>query len=142
MASGAQASGSEDPLFTKHFNQQNSIAVHGYDVVSYFDGTPLQGSSHFEVDYNDIVFQFANQKNADTFSDNPQRFIPAYGGWCATAMGMMNKKVDITPTSFLVQDGVLYLFSSSMGPARDEWVKNQPDLKSKADANWAKISSY
>jgi len=141
LATNVYASGPEDNLFAKHFNQQNSIAIHGYDVVSYFKGAPQQGSGNFEVDYKDVIFQFVNQENANAFDSNPEKYLPAYGGWCATAMGMMNQKLDVTPDSYLIENGVLYLFSTSMGPAKDMWLQNQPGVKQKADENWAEIST-
>lgn len=140
ISTAAQASGPEDP-FTKHFNQTKGVAVHGYDVVSYFKGTPVQGNKKFASEHRGVTFYFANQANVDAFDTNPENYIPAYGGWCATAMGMMNQKLDVNPTSFLIQNGQLFLFSTSMGPAKDQWVANLPGVKQNADANWAKIIS-
>ena len=74
----AVASGDEQ--FKKHFNQTGGVAVHGYDLVSYFSGTPLQGVANYDVVFNDVVFQFASQANADEFDNNPEKYIPAYGG--------------------------------------------------------------
>lgn len=138
LVSAAHASGPEDP-FSKNFNQKNGVAIHGYDVVSYFKGSPQVGLPKYSIDYRDVTFQFVNQANANEFDTNPEKYVPAYGGWCATAMGMMNTKLDINPASFEIQNGTLYLFSTSMGPAKDQWNANLPGVKQKADANWAKM---
>lgn len=138
FVSAAQASGPQGPFY-KHFNKQNGVAIQGYDVVSYFKGSPQQGTKRFSVDYRDVIFHFATKANADEFDVNPEKYVPAYGGWCATAIGMMNQKLDINPTSYEIQDGVLYLFSTSMGPAKEQWNSNLPGVKQNADANWAKI---
>jgi YHS domain-containing protein len=140
FVSTALASGPEEP-FAKHFNQKNNVAIQGYDVVSYFNGGPVRGLKKFSVDYRDVMFQFANQANANEFDANPEKYIPAYGGWCATALAMMGTKLDIDPKSFLIDGGVLYLFSTSMGPAKDQWTKGLPAIKQKADVNWMKIVS-
>ena len=137
--SSAHASGPED-TFAKHFNQKNHVAVHGYDVVSYHGGAPALGINKFSVDYRDVIFNFASQSNADEFESNPEKYVPAYGGWCATAMGMMGSKLDINPLSYEIQDGVLYLFSTSMGAAKDQWNSGLPSIKQKADANWEKLT--
>lgn len=136
----ALASGTETQ-FQKHFNHQNGVAIHGYDVVSYFNGVATQGSPSFEVVYENVRFQFSSEDNATEFDLNPEKYIPAYGGWCATAIGMMNTKLDVTPDSFLIQDGILFLFSTSMGPAKDQWIQGQPGLRQTADANWSVIYS-
>lgn len=141
-ASGALASGSEDELFIKHFNHQSRVASHGYDLVSYFSGSPKAGSPSIQVRHKGLVFRFSSRENANSFSRNPSKFLPAYGGWCATAMGMMNTKLDVDPASYLIQGGKLYLFSTSMGPAKDQWIQNQPNITVDADKNWAAISSH
>jgi hypothetical protein len=136
----AQASGNE--RFVKHFNHQEKIAIHGYDVLSYFHGTPEKGNPSFQVIHKDIAFLFSNLANATEFKRNPEKYIPAYGGWCATAMGMMNKKLDVNPDSYVIQNDKLYLFSTSMGPAKDMWLKDMQKLKHMADKNWSAISSH
>lgn len=122
--------------FAKHFNQTENIAIHGYDVVSYFEGTPTLGTLSFAANYKGVTFLFSSEQNVNTFSASPTKYIPQYGGWCATAMGMMNMKLDVTPDSFIIYDGKLYLFSTSMGPARDQWIESMPDIKDQADLNW------
>lgn len=132
---------SETERFAKHFNHTNKVAIHGYDVVSYFNGKAEVGTSEFQVAHKGITFHFVTLANATAFEQSPAKYLPAYGGWCATAVAMMNKKLDITPDSFLIENGVLYLFSTSMGPAKDMWSKDSEKMKVKADSNWTKMSS-
>lgn len=125
--------------FAKHFNQQNGIALHGHDVVAYhLTGVEMGIPAHTER-YKGVDFQFSNEKNAKLFRNDPEKYLPAYGGWCATAMAMMNNKLDINPDSFVIQDGILYLFSTSMGPALDMWLKDPAGLKAKGDVNWKRM---
>jgi YHS domain-containing protein len=138
FSSSANASGPEDPFY-KHFNKARGIAIHGYDVVSYFKGSPAQGSRNFSSEYRGVTFFFANQANMNTFDASPEAFIPAYGGWCATAIGLASRKIDINPTSYLIQEGKLFLFATANGSAKDEWLAKLPNIKQSADANWARI---
>lgn len=130
-----------DDSFAKHFNHQNGIALHGYDVVSYHQGMALMGEAAYEVNFKGVDFRFSSAGNAQLFRDQPEKYLPEYGGWCATAVGMMNQKLDITPDSYLIESGKLYLFSTSMGPAKDMWTAD-PSIKGKADKNWKKISAH
>lgn len=135
IASNAFAkSGSE--RFLRHFNHTDHVAIHGYDVLSYFEGHPTLGSEEYSVNYKGISFFFSTESNANKFKREPLKYLPQYGGWCATAVAMMNMKLDITPDSFVIEDGKLYLFSISMGPARDQWLESFPDIKDEADKNW------
>ena len=57
------------------------LALFGYDPVAYFaDDRAREGLERFELIYDDLVWRFANQGNYVAFRDDPQRFIPAYGG--------------------------------------------------------------
>ncbi|MEO0385720.1 MAG: YHS domain-containing (seleno)protein [Pseudomonadota bacterium] len=59
----------------------HQIALFGYDPVAYLaDGEPRLGISEFEVIYDRLVWRFANEGNMLAFADDPQRFVPAYGG--------------------------------------------------------------
>lgn len=124
--------------------QQNvtkaNIAMSGYDVVSYYLSEPILGDAKHQVIYNDAVFLFENAHTKDTFESNPSKYAPAYGGWCAYAMGLNGDMVTIDPKSYTIEDGKLYLFyKSTFNDTRKKWLKNTPKLKAKAAINWKKI---
>lgn len=57
------------------------LALFGYDPVAYLaDGEPRRGVAEFEVIYERLVWRFANEGNMLAFVDDPDRFVPAYGG--------------------------------------------------------------
>ena len=70
---------------------------------------------------------------------SPEKYLPAYGGWCATAMAR-GEKVQIEPSSFKVTNGRLFLFYNGLfGNAIKDWNKDESALTVKADAQWKKI---
>ncbi|MBT6568481.1 MAG: YHS domain protein [Flavobacteriales bacterium] len=131
------------PLFIVQAQQnvtKANIAISGYDVVSYHQSEPILGNSKYAVIYNGISFLFENAQNKDTFESNPEKYAPAYGGWCAYAMGLNGDKVSVDPESYTLEDGKLYLFyKSTFTDTRKKWLKNTPKLKAMADINWGKI---
>lgn len=71
---------------------------------------------------------------------SPEKYEPAYGGWCAYAMGETGEKVKIDPETYKIVDGKLFLFYNFWGNnTLEDWNENEKSLKSKADQNWKKI---
>jgi len=85
-----------------------------------------------------VNFKFASQENLNTFKENPDKFLPQYGGYCAYAIALKSKKVGINPETFEIRDGKLYLFYNSWGTNTLKlWKKNiLKGLQKKADKNW------
>ena len=114
------------------------IAVHGYDVVSYFkDGKPTPGDARFATIYDGATFRFASQQNLDEFRAAPARYEPAYGGYCAYGVAV-GGKFDGDPRYWKIVDGKLYLNVS--GDIQNEWGKDITGNIRKAEANWPTIA--
>ncbi|WP_299456629.1 YHS domain-containing (seleno)protein [uncultured Microscilla sp.] len=128
---------------TKHFNtKRGNIAIKGYDPVSYFtEGKAVKGNAQITHNYGGIVYRFKNNQNRNIFRQNPAKYEPMYGGWCAYAFGLAKpSKVDINPRTFKIIGGRLYLFYNKLGTnTLKMWNKDERNLKSKADKNWQKI---
>ncbi len=125
-------------LRQKHFLVEKGVAISGYDPVSYFSGKPQKG----KIAYNQtgITYKFASAANLETFKKNPAKYEPAYGGWCAYAMGAKGEKVEVDPENYKIVNGSLNLFYKSFfSNTLDEWNKDETKLKKQADANWPKL---
>ena len=127
-------------LRKKHFNVKKDIALEGYDPVSYFTGKPAEGKSDFSTTYDGITYLFNSQANLNKFKSTPDKYEPAYGGWCAYAMGETGEKVKIDPETYTILDGKLYLFYNFWGNnTLKDWKKDEKKLKEAGDINWKKI---
>lgn len=128
-----------------HYNlDKNKLAIQGYDPVAYFPeggGKALKGDEKISYTHRDVVYRFATAENLDRFKKDPQRYEPAYGGWCASAIADGGRKVEIDPKNFKVTGGRLFLFYKSLlQDALDYWKKDEPGNTRKADEQWRKIS--
>ena len=110
-----QAFSQTDELRKKHYNVKKNIALEGYDPVSYFYGTPAEGKSEIKFVNKGITYLFASLGNLNKFKIHPENYEPAYGGWCAFAMGKTGEKVKIDPETFKIVDGRLYVFYNFWG---------------------------
>jgi YHS domain-containing protein len=124
----------------KNYNVKKGIAIEGYDPVSYFDGKPQEGNSKLALIYKGVTYWFSTFDNQAKFKANSEKYEPAFGGWCAYAMGETGEKVKIDPETFKLIDGKVYLFYNFWGTnTLSDWNKNEKTLKNKGDQNWKKI---
>lgn len=129
-----------DEARKKNFNIKKNLAIEGYDPVCYFDNKPIEGKSEYSLLYRGVTYLFSSQANLAKFKATPEKYEPAYGGWCAYAMGETGEKVKIDPETFKIIDNKLYLFYNFWGTnTLESWNKNEKPLKTKGDQNWKKI---
>ena len=132
--------GQSDEFRKQNFNVKKNLALEGYDPVSYFDGAPLEGDPDLKFVIKGVTYQFASADNLAKFKLMPDKYEPAYGGWCAYAMGESGEKVKIDPETFKILDGKLYLFYNFWGNnTLEDWKKDEKKLKEAADHNWKNI---
>ena len=119
----------------------SGVALEGYCPVAYFAvdkavrGVPEHASTHEGVSY-----WFVNAEAKDAFDASPEKFLPAYGGWCAFGMAVSDK-FPVDPTRFKIEKGRLLLFLKNSGvDALELWNKgDRTELLRKADAHWKKV---
>lgn len=126
----------------KNVFQKKGIALKGYDVVAYFDSKPEMGKKETSTEYNGVRYYFTSEANKQKFEKNPTAYLPAYGGFCAYAMGAKGAKVSVNPETYEIRDGKLYMFyNKGKTNTLELWLQQNPGkLKDKADKNWGKIS--
>ena len=115
-------------------------AIRGYDPVAYHrEMMPVKGDPAFTYEYDDSVWYFSSEDNLATFRSDPERYAPAYGGYCAYAMSK-GYVVSTDPQAWTIEDEKLYL-NYNLG-VRETWLKDVPGYITKADTNWLeKVSS-
>ena len=116
------------------------VALGGFDPVSYFPeggGKAEKGFVKRDFKHNGVTYRFASDANRERFRANPDKYLPAYNGWCAWAMAELNAKVDIEPSSFQIYNGKLYVFYDHADlNTRELWLKNPEGMLAKANVNW------
>ncbi len=118
--------------------ESNSVVgVGGYDLVSYQTSKkPLPGNGNHVVQHGGVNYLFSSKDNAKKFKANKEKYLPAYGGYCAYGASV-GKKFIADPTVWEVVDGQLYLNLDN--GIKSIWVKDIPGNIKKADKKWTKI---
>lgn len=117
----------------------NDVILAGHDVVAYFtQGKPVEGSAEFTAAYNDAVYRFDSAENRDTFSNDPARYAPQYGGFCAYGM-TFGKKFEIDGKAFEIVEGKLYVNKNL--EVYSAWKKDIPAFIEQADDQWPAVEN-
>ena len=133
--SGARA---DTPRPVNTLNSPDGLAIRGYDPVAYFrDDGPRPGKPEFSTSHGGATWRFASAEHKALFESDPQRYLPAYGGFCAygTSRGYL---VKIEPEAWSIVEGRLYL-NYDIG-VRKTWLARTQAYIARADANWPSLA--
>lgn len=112
------------------------LALQGWDVVSYFNLRPEMGKRKFSHDYRGATWLFSSELHLKRFKEDPARYLPQYGGFCAYAVAR-GYPATANPAVFTVQDGRLFLFFDRA--VRYVWEQDYGLMVRKADSRWPRL---
>lgn len=128
------------------FADETHLAIDGYDPVAYHTlGAALPGRDDLAFEHEGLTYFFSDEDTLCRFRKAPERYLPAFGGWCALGLGLDPEALGKPqarrapdPTSFKLVDGRLLLFAK--GPcwdARSVWdCLDEQELLERAESFW------
>ncbi len=126
---------------------ENKIAINGYDVVNYFTAnSAMRGSETHSTEHKGAKYYFIDTNNLESFKENPEAYLPQFGGYCSFAVGKMNQKVPVDPKTFRIDDGKLYLFYNDFWEGKPfntivPWLNNESEMEKLAVENWKTLKN-
>lgn len=114
----------------------DDVALDGFDPVSYFADGAAKGSPQHEFVWNGVKWLFSNSENLREFKENPGKFTPEFGGYCAFSIAE-GKVVRSDPTIYKVVDGKLYFWNNL--DAKAKWEANQAQMTESGMKNWERL---
>lgn len=143
LVASAFAVNASEPVSKSFFA---GIAIGGHDTVAYHklgDGEPhqaVEGSKAWKVDWKGADWLFTNKTDRDLFAADPERYSPAYNGYCANALSLGEGLIKTDGTQWQIFGDQLYTFYAARG--RERWLDgNFAEYKAVADRAWKKIIS-
>lgn len=129
------AHAAKDPIYTSLLSNK---AVGGYDTVSYFqgDGKPVKGDNKFSYEYKGAEWLFSSQANLDAFKQDPEKYAPKYGGYCAYAVAN-NATAKGDPLQYHIHEGKLYLNVNAK--FAKIWVDDKINYIEKSEKFWPSV---
>ncbi|MFS4456976.1 YHS domain-containing (seleno)protein [Maribacter sp. 2304DJ31-5] len=109
-------------------------AINGYDAVAYFtENKALLGKEAHSHHWKNADWYFFTAKNKKMFVENPEKYAPQYGGYCAFAISK-GFTANSDPYAFEIIDKKLYLFDSES--IKTDWKVNLKENLRKCETNW------
>lgn len=118
----------------------SGFALDGFDPVAFFtDEQPVNGDPTITAKHQGALYMFATKEHQQLFEQNPEKYAPQYGGFCAfgVSVGALFP-VDIVNT-WQVRDGKLTVILNA--ELRKEFDKDHEQNVAKADNNWPGLVS-
>ena len=146
MSDNAAAQEMAEPVsraFTNGYNVPSSgVAIEGYCPVCYLAANKaVKGLSTITHEHNGVTYWFVKEEARQAFVANPEKFLPAYGGWCAFGVAS-GQRFPVDPTNFKIVDGRIMLFLRNAGVDGVElWNQAEASNLTKADQNWVKLTN-
>jgi len=118
-------------------DRHTGIALGGFDPVAYFvEADAIRGKGEFEHTFAGAVWQFRNEGNRAAFADNPEVYMPRFGGYdpVAVARGV---GVPGDPRLWLIVENRLYFFYTP--EARTVFGEDPKGLLEVAEHSWPTV---
>jgi YHS domain-containing protein len=115
----------------------SKIALQGYDAVAFHTiGNATKGNPAIAAEYNGYKYFFASKENKTIFEKEPEKYIPAYGGYCAYGVSV-GQLFPVEIDTWEIVDGRLVLQYSQ--DVKREFARQKEANFRKAEANWPKL---
>jgi hypothetical protein len=125
-------------MMMKFDKNMDGLAINGYDPVSYFtEGEPETGMPGNGYEWMGAKWQFTSEEHLNMFKENPTKYAPQFGGYCAYALSL-NKLVPADPAFWTIDNGMLYL--NANGDAEKLFRKDAMSNIKTAEKNWKSLS--
>lgn len=139
LMQGAAFAADEHNVSTGITSAGAPLGLHGVDAVALTSvGAVAEGTAEHTVIEDGVAYYFATAKSARLFADNPDKYVPQYGGFCAYAVAL-GRKFDGDPQFADIVDGKLYLFVN--GEIFKKYKADSANILRNAEKTWPKIRS-
>jgi hypothetical protein len=124
----------------QYYSHKSRGAAKGADVVAYFDLQPgskaVLGDESITHDWGGATWRFSSDENRQKFIDNPEKYAPQFGGYCAFAVAK-GFTAPPRPDSWTIVEDKLYLNNNRT--SHKIWLKKLEAQLEKGYSNWPAV---
>jgi len=127
-------SGSYKPVNAVADNPEARLMLKGADVTAYFtQGKFVQGDVQHRSSYQGVDFRFATAQAKALFDQEPTRYLPQYGGYCANGV-VYGIPWGGDADTWKIVNGKLYIFGGQ--GSKDAFLLDENQNLALADKYW------
>ena len=127
--------GKLSPVNAHAIDGNDRVMMKGTDVVTYFtQNKDVQGNPSIKSTYENVTFYFSSAANKALFDQEPMKYQPQYGGYCANGI-VYGIPWGGDADSWRMIEGKLYIFGGQ--GSRDAFLLDVPKNRALADKYWA-----
>jgi len=109
-------------------------AINGYDPVAYFTtGKAAKGYKKYTYSWKTATWYFSSAENLNLFKENPEKYAPQFGGYCAFAVSN-GFTANSDPKVFKIINNKLYLCADKK--FLEKWIIGGAQSLKKSEENW------
>jgi hypothetical protein len=113
------------------------LALEGYDPVAFHtQQAAVMGDGGITSTFRGATYRFASTEHKRLFDAAPEKYVPAYGGFCAMGVAM-GQLYPVEIRTWRVVEGRLILNKSA--EVREMFDANRDGNIGRADASWPKL---
>lgn len=113
------------------------LALQGYDPVAFFvEGKAIPGNPAITASHQGAIYRFSSEQHREAFGKDPNRFAPAFGGFCAYAVSRNQTAPVEIGTWQILHDRLVLNYDAKVRTLFD--AEREENLK-KADMNWPSL---
>ncbi|MGH2553328.1 MAG: YHS domain-containing (seleno)protein, partial [Chitinophagaceae bacterium] len=97
----------------------------------------VKGSEEFQFTFDEAIYHFASNEHLKMFKENPEKYKPQFGAWCAYAVSL-GRVAPIDVNTFSIVNGRLFIQHNQR--AVNGWNKDVSGNIVLADKYWPSVS--
>ena len=104
----------------------------------YKEAKAVKGSDTFSYQWKNADWLFSTQQNLDSFKLSPEKYEPAYGGYCAYGTSRGYKAPAIADTWTIINQKLYFNYNMKV---KELWDKDRNRYIDSANSKWATIKN-
>lgn len=116
---------------------RQGVALEGYDPVAFFsDSRAVKGNEQYQAHVGGATYLFSSAEHLATFQQEPARYTPQFGGYCAYGASQ-GHVAPVEISTWQILDGRLTLNYSK--DVQQKFNKDVAGYLAKANAQWPRL---
>lgn len=113
------------------------LAINGYDPVAIFrESKTIKGFDSLSYTWMSASWRFVSRENLEAFMNDPEKYAPQYGGYCAYGVSEGHKSPTEIDTWTILDNKLYFNYNRNV---KKKWKEDRERRIKVADENWKTV---